>query len=70
MDTLQQAQVRYNQGITKIFLAPRDLLLSDFVGAIRAFGRFRSVRFYPDVSQEAAEVLVRSGNATIIRIRR
>lgn len=62
--------VTFNQGLVKTFLVPQETLMMDFVAAVRAFGKFRSMRFYPDVDQAAASLLAATGNATIMELRR
>lgn len=70
MDSLTQWRVKFNQGLIKTFIADRSTSLGDFVGAIGALGRFRQVTFLPDVTREAAGVLVRTGNAVLVEVRR
>lgn len=65
----QHVQVMFNQGMVKEFLAPREILLADFVAVVRKFGRFRSMRFYPDVDRATADLLIATGNATMVEAR-
>lgn len=68
---MMQVQVRFAQGLVKTFLAPQDVLLADFRGAVEAYGsKLKSVRFLPDVTQAQAQDMAHSGNAAIVRVRR
>jgi hypothetical protein len=65
-----QVQVPYNQGLVKTFLAPREILMADFVEVVRAFGRFRSWRFGPDVDEATARRMASEQGATLVEARR
>lgn len=68
---MMQVQVRFAQGLVKTFLAPQDVLLADFRGAVEAYGsKLKSVRFLPDLNQAQARELAASGNAVMVRVRR
>lgn len=64
-----QIQVAYNQGMVKTFLTTEETRINDFVRIARSFGRFRSVRFQPDIDAQQANAMVKAGNATMVEAR-
>ena len=66
MATFLHVQVAYNQGLIRNFVVPGNILACDFVAAVRGPGRFRAVRFQPDIDEVEARALVNSGNATMV----
>lgn len=66
----QQVQVVYSQGLVKTFVAPMEIRMCDFAAVAKAFGRIRSVRFQPDVDDQAARLLCDTGNATLVEAKR
>lgn len=70
MPIYMQVQVKFSQGLVKLFLVPPETTCSDFVQVVSAFGRHRSIRYLPDVDAAAAELLVSTGNATKMEVRR
>jgi len=69
MEMLLSVQIVYRQGLVKTFIAGQETLLSDFMKIARAEGKIKVVRFLPDVEKAVADLLVRSGNATMIEMR-
>lgn len=65
-----QVQVKFAQGLVKTFIADKEILLCDFVGAVSAFGKQKSIRFLPDVDRATADFLVNAGNAVMVEPRR
>ena len=63
-----QVQIVYRQGMVKLFLAPKEILMHDFMRTVRSFGKVKTTRFLPDVDQEAADLLVKSGSATKVGV--
>lgn len=68
-DMFMQVQVAYNQGLVKLFIAPHEILLADFVGVVRAHGRIKVMRFMPNVDRAVATLLVNTGNATMVEVK-
>lgn len=63
-------QVQYNQGLVKTFVAPSTTPVGVLLAAVRAFGRFKTVRVQADLPDEiTARFLVSSGNATMVEAR-
>lgn len=69
-ETLLQVRVKFNQGLVKTFIVPKETTVQDFRAAVGCLGKFRQVTFQPDVSREVANLLAGTGNATIIEVRR
>jgi hypothetical protein len=65
-----QVQVVYNQGLVKLFIAPQEILLADFVNTARAFGRIKVMRFMTNVDSSAAKLIVSTGNAVMVEAKR
>lgn len=65
-----QVQVVYRQGLVKSYLAEENILLKDFEHVVKAMGKIKTVRWLPDVDQATADLLVRTGAATMIEVRR
>lgn len=63
-------QVAFSQGKVRHFLAPREILMDDFMSVVRRHGKVKRLRYQPDCSQAECEALVKSGNATLIEVRR
>lgn len=70
MEQFMQAQVKFSQGLVKLFIVPLETTVSDFARVVSAFGRARSVRFLPNVDAHAADFLVSTGNATRMEVSR
>lgn len=68
--TFAVLQVQYNQGLVKTFVSPSSTPVGVLLAALRAFGRFKSVRVQADLPDETtARFLVQSGNATMVEAR-
>ena len=62
--------VSFAQGLVKTFIAPDEMLVVDLGRQLAAFGRVRSMRELKSISDPATiELLVTSGNATLLRVR-
>ncbi len=71
MKMYTHVQVVYRQGLVKAFVAPHgEMLMEDFMKVVRAEGKVKTVRFLPDIDQAAADVLVKSGSAVKVEVRR
>ena len=65
MEIFMHVQVVYRQGLVKAFVIEEgNMLMEEFMRLVRAEGKVKTIRFLPDVDRAAAELLVRSGNAT------
>ncbi len=65
-----QVQVVYRQGLVKTFLAPKEILMDDFMKYVRATGKIKTTRFMPDVGEAEAIQMVKSGEAVKVEVRR
>jgi hypothetical protein len=68
VEMLLSVQVVYRQGLVKTFIAHQDILMSDFMKAVRAEGKVKTVRFMPDVEKPVADLLIHSGNAVKVEV--
>jgi hypothetical protein len=63
-------QVVFAQGKIKSFMAPKEILMDDFMKVVKLHGKVKRLRYQPDCTKEEMESLVFSGNATLIEARR
>jgi len=70
MEMFLSVQVVYRQGLVKQYLAPQNILMVDFMRVVRAEGKIKTIRYLPDVDRQAADLLVSTGNATRVEVRR
>jgi hypothetical protein len=70
MSRYLQVQVRFSQGLVKTFVAQSEILMCDFVDAVGAFGKQKSIRFLPDLDRPTADLLVATGNAVMVAAKR
>jgi hypothetical protein len=62
-------QVVFSQGVVKSFLAPKEILMDDFMRVVKLHGRVKRLRHQPDCTQAEALALC-AGGATIVEARR
>lgn len=62
-------QVVFSQGKIKSFLAPKEILMDDFMRVVNLHGKVKRLRYQPDCTAAEAAAFVSQG-ATIVRVTR